>query len=77
MAGKSIEQLMAEIQSDDSSTARAARNALVEREGEDVFQGLVDLLRSPRAETRNQAALALADLGDDRAVERLIAATRE
>ena len=49
----------------------------MEREGEDVFQGLVDLLRSPRAETRNQAALALADLGDDRAVEPLIAATRE
>lgn len=76
MMEKSVQQLMKEIQSDDQSTVEAARDALMDRGGEEVFQGMLDLLRSPDPWARHEAALVLADLGDDRAVEPLVTAFR-
>ena len=70
----SLAQLEQDIQSDDWATALAASDALAAIGGADVLEILIPLLSSPSRWTRNAAALALREIGDNAAREPLIRA---
>jgi HEAT repeat protein len=57
--------------SPDSAVATAAANKLGELGGDEVLDFLISVLKSPNALQRNSAALALRDIGDNRAAEPL------
>ena len=67
-------QLQHDMQSDDWATARRAADALAELGGADAVTILIPCLASPSPVTRNAAAIALRDIGDNAAREPLIRA---
>lgn len=72
--GRTISDLVDDFQSDDWEIAEEASEVLVARGGTDVVDSLIRLLRSTDGRSRNRAATALREIGDDRAIEPLVTA---
>lgn len=69
---RTISDLLDDLRSDDWEIAEGASEVLVARGGADVVDSLIQLLRSTDGRTRNRAAMALREIGDDRAVHPLV-----
>ncbi len=75
-SNQTFASLKREFFSDDSKVALAAADKLSELRGPEVIEFLIQVLESPDVWRRNNAALALHDIGDNQALEPLFQAIR-
>ena len=73
---RTMTELVNDLQCDDRDISEAASKALVASKDASVVDHLIELLKSRQHYIQNRAAGALRDIGDDRAIEPLIAAIK-